>query len=278
MKLFINISFKNISRILKPYCILVILFVISGLIFKTFETFSFCKAQDSVSFLTILQSYFNITTVFCLSALILLPVYLLLRLFGNNIAQIFISILFALLISLEIGLYIYYRKAGVLMGIELIIRPFSEVMTTIRNSSNIFHDIISILGLVALFMAIPFLLKRVKILYSFLSFAVLLSMMCVFSAGILFYQKDKNQTINNYLESKSFYFFSSIKDYLIEEAEIEYFVVDEAGYRVEKNETLLKEYISLFNNTNDADFEYPMERPVSYFPDVLSPFLKKSDT
>jgi uncharacterized sulfatase len=178
---------------------------------------------------------------------------------------------------LEIGLYVYYKQVGVLMGAELIIRPFSEIWTTINNSSNIFLDIISILGVLAVLISFPLVLKKVKCFRKNCFSLVSISIIIILSAGTIFYQRDRDHNINNYLESKSYYFFSAIKNYLTEEPEIDYFVVDEYGFRIEKNEDLLKEYILLFNNSNEADFEYPMERMAYEFPDVLSPFFKKSE-
>jgi len=272
-----NINNKKIISTLTPFCLSALVFIISGIILNTVETFIFCKYQDSVPFLTIFQSYVNIITVFSLYALIILPLYLLIGLLKQKPAQIVISILFSILISLEIGLFIYTKQAGVLMGTELIIRPFHEVWMTIRNSSNITIDIVSIIAVCAFFIALPFVLKKTKLLNSSLFLLVSFIIIGVLSVCTLFYQRDRNQTINNYIESKSYYFFSSIVNYITEEPEMEYFVIDEDGDRIEKNETILKKYISLFNNKSLADLEYPMERPVSEFPDVLSPYFRKSE-
>jgi uncharacterized sulfatase len=268
---------NKIMGILKPFLITVMLFIASGLIFKTIETIVFCKYQDSVSFFTIIQSYINIITVFSLYSVIVLPLYILTGFIHKKISQILISIVFAILIALEIGLFIYSKQTGVLMGTELIIRPSSEIWTTIQNSSNIIIDIVSIIAVCACFIALPFALKKIKILNSSRSLSTGLIIIGTLSAMIVFYQKDKNQTINNYIESKSYYFFYSIVNYTVEEPEIEYFIIDEEGYRIEKDENMLKKYISLFNNKSVADLEYPMERPASEFPDILSPFFKKSE-
>ena len=265
------------TKSLKPYIIVTLLFISTGIIFNTIEAVIFCKYQNSVSFLTIFQSYVNIIAVFCLYSLIILPLYVLIGLLKQKVAQIITSILFSILISLEIGLFIYSKQAGVLMGTELIIRPFSEIWMTIRNSSNITIDIISIIAVCAFFIALPFVLKKTKLLNSSLSLLVSFIIIGVLSVCMVFYQRDRNQTINNYIESKSYYCFSSIVNYITEEPEVEYFVVDEEGYRIEKDETLLKKYISLFNNKSLADLEYPMERPATEFPDVLSPFFNKSE-
>ncbi|MCL1969360.1 MAG: hypothetical protein FWF65_07390, partial [Bacteroidetes bacterium] len=68
------------TKSLKPYIIVTLLFISIAIIFNTIETFIFCKYQNSVSFLTIFQSYVNIITVFSLYALIILPLYLLIGL------------------------------------------------------------------------------------------------------------------------------------------------------------------------------------------------------
>jgi len=261
--------------IVKSYLITVILFIFLGFLFKTIETFSFSKMQDAV-FLTILQSFFNITAIFCLYSLIILPFYLLLRLLGNNIVQIFISVLFALLISLEIGLYIYYTQAGVLMGRELVIRPISEILTTIRNSSNLLVNSILLIIIFAYFITLPFVLKRVKIFNHYLSLIIGIGIIGILSACTFFYQKGENQITNNYLESKSFFFFSSLRTPPVDEMEPEYLFFDETGNfgMIEKNKKILKEYIALYNKMAE-DMDYPMERIPSDFPDVLAPFFNK---
>ena len=237
-----------------------------GLIFNTIETISFCQTQNAVSFSTILQSYFNIITVFSLYSFIILLFYVLVGLLHRKSAQILISVLFSILTLLEIGLYIYSQQTGALMGAELIIRPISETLATIRNSSNIFINSVLIFMVVAVFMVSPFLLKKIKIFNKFRFSIVTMLLIGVFSALTVFYQKTENHIIKNYIESKSFYFFSSVKDYLIysEQENIE-------------QRYLLQEYIDLYNNNSVADADYPMERPVSEFPDVLSPYFEKSE-
>lgn len=261
---------NKIIKILKPYLILVILFVVTGYIFNTVETFLFCKYQDSTSFSTIIQSYFNITTVFCLYSLIILPFYLLVGFFKQKLAQVLVSILFSILILLEIGLYIYYKHIGVLMGTELIVRPISEILLTIRNSSDIIIDFILIILTLSLFIVLPFVLKKIKIFNHSFSLAVGILVIGTLSASAIFYQKVENKTTNNYLESKSFYFFSAVTDYLIYDEQ-------ENTEKIEKNETILKEYVELYPDRTILDLDYPMERPAAEIPDVLSPFLKKSE-
>jgi len=267
----------RIIKILKPYLISVILFVLMGYIFKTIETFLFCRMQDAASFLTILQAYFNITAIFCLYSLIILPFYLLIALLSQKTAQIVTSILFALFIALEIGLYVYYTQAGVLMGRELVIRPISETLVTIRNSSNIIINSMLIILVFAYFIALPFVLKKVKIFNHYRSSIVGIALIGILSACTFFYQKDKNQITNNYLESKSFFFFSALKSYPIAVTVPDYLIFDEEGnFKIEKNEKILKEYVALYNATAE-DLDYPMERFSSEIPDVLSPYFNKSD-
>ncbi|MCL2290570.1 MAG: LTA synthase family protein [Bacteroidetes bacterium] len=272
-----KINHSWFAKILKPYLISVVLFISIVYLFKTIETFSFFKTQDA-TFLTILQSYFNITAVFCLYSLIILPFYLLIAFLNQKTAQILTSILFALLISLEIGLYVYYTKAGVLMGRELVIRPASETWNTIRGSSNVIVSTTLIIIVFVYFIALPFVLKKVKIFNNFRSSIIGIGVVGILSACTFFYQRDKIQITNNYLESKSFYFFSAIKNHSVDEMELAYFLFDEEGNfeKIEKNEKLLREYTALYNKTAE-DLDYPMERSASEFPDVLSPYFKKSE-
>ncbi|MCL2312044.1 MAG: hypothetical protein FWC41_06090, partial [Firmicutes bacterium] len=267
VKIILRIINKMVN-ILKPFLIVALLFIISGIIFNTVETFIFYKYQDFIPFSTIIQSYFNIIAVFCLYSLILLPFYLFITLLNQKTAQILISILFALLISLEIGLYVYYTQAGVLMGRELVIRPLSETLVTIRNSSNIIINSILIVIVLACFIALPFVLKKVKIFNHYRSSIVTVIIIGILSACTLFYQRDGNQIVNNYLESKSFFFFSALKNHSIDETGSDYFLFDEEGNfeKIEKNEEILRKYVALYNKTAE-DLDYPMECFSSEIPD-----------
>jgi len=257
---------NNTAKLLKPYLIVVILFLFTGYLFNAVETFSFCKTQEATSFLTILQSFFNITTVFCLYALIILPFYLLVGLLKQKLAQIVTAVLFSILMLLEIGLYIYYKEAGVLMGTDLVVRPITETLTTIRNSSNIIINVILISFTIAYFIVLPLLLKKVKIFNTFRSSVAGVIIIGILSAFIMFYQKDDNKLTDNYLESKSFYFFSSLRTHLADE-------VDET----KKDETLFEQYAQLYPHRTIPDWDYPLERLSSEIADVLSPYFRKSE-
>jgi hypothetical protein len=181
---------------------LAILFVLAGVLFKTVETCLFFKYQDALSFLIIIQSYFNIIVAFCLYALIILPFYFLIALLEQKSAQIFASFLFSLLTLLEIGLFIYYKQTGVLMGTEIVIRPISETLMTIRNSSDIITNSILIILVVASFTSLPFFLKKIKILNKPFSLIASILIIGIISTCTLFYQNKKKKKTNNYLEIK----------------------------------------------------------------------------
>jgi len=275
-----KITQKEIVKILKPYIGSVILFVFTGFIFKTFETFLFIKYQDSASFWVILQSYFNITVSFCLYAIIILPLYLLMALVKQKPAQIIVSVIFALLASFELGLFIYYKMAGVLMGVEIVVRPISETLTTIRNSSNIFINASLLIILIAFFVTLPFFLKKVKIFHKPISVLISIFILCILSLCTIFYQSNRNKTINNFIESKSFYFYSALWNHLIYThgfTEHSKFLNEQNENLIEKTEELLREYVKLFPQRTMPDLNYPMERPSSEFPDVLAPYFIKSD-
>ena len=262
--------------ILKPYFFSVILLLLAGLLFKTLETCLFYKYQDVSSFIIVLKSFFNITTVFCFYALLILPLYLIIALFNKKIAQIFISVFFALLLSFEIALFVYSMQTGVLMGMDILMRPLSEILITIRNSSNIFIDIVLFIIVMAYFVVLPFLLKKIKIFNNLLSQTIAIAFIGLLSFFTVFYQKNENHTLNIYVESKTYHFFSVVKEHINAEPEVDFSMIDKKNV-IEKNEQLLKEYIDLYNNKSVAAIDYPMERPAAEFPDVLSPFFNHSE-
>ncbi|MDR0205790.1 MAG: sulfatase-like hydrolase/transferase [Bacteroidales bacterium] len=271
-----NFSFYEILQTLRNYLIAVLIFIVASYLIKGIETFQVCRYQDSISLLAILQSFFNITSVFCLYSIIILPIYLLISRWKQKVAQILVALLFALLISLEIGLLIFYNLAGVMMGAELIARPFAEIFTTIRNSSNLILDICSIVVVIIIFIATPFFAKKLPVFHRFVSQIAGIITIVFFSVCTLYYQQSDDKIMNTYLESKSFYFFSAVKDYYTYKSETG-FVFDNIGNveKIEMNEKMLKDYLSFFPNRTILDLYYPLERPSSEIPDVLSPFFHK---
>ena len=267
--------FSNNKTILffRPFIICVIVFIFSGLIFNSYETYLFCKYQDTNSLLIIFQSYFNIIATFCLYAIIVLPIYVLLGLLNRNLAQLFTSLLFTLFISLEIGLFVYYRQTGVLMGAELVVRPFSEILHTIKNSSNIIANSLLFIFVLGGVITLPYLLSKIP-KFNKIQFVIIgMITVIVFSLLTFFYQSDENKTQSNYIETKSFYFFSAVishyKDAIFDEKE--------NLYKLEQNDSLLSQYAKIYPNRTISDLSYPMEHSALEIPDVLSPYFNKSE-
>lgn len=275
-----TIKNNNIIKFFKPYIVSVILFIFGGFLFNTIESILFWQYQDSISFITILQSYFNITVTICLYSLIVLPIYLLVYFLHEKTAQILLSVLFSILLLLEIGLFMYYKQTDVLMGTELIIRPFLEILLTIRNSSNMALNVLLGLIIFAYFIILPFLSKKIKIFNNLSSIVAGIITIVVFSVCTVFYQKNEDKTINNYLESKSFYFFSSLINYITDKSETNhpiFYEEKENIAQIEKNEAILKEYFGLYPTRTISDSAYPMERPSSEIPDVLSSYFNTAE-
>jgi len=275
-----KIANYSFFQILKPFVITVLLFITAVWFFNTIETFLFYKYQDSISFLAITKSFFNLTAVFCLYSFIIFPFYLLIGLWKQKAAQIFAAFLFAIFTLLEIGLFKYYKQTDVLMGAELVARPVAEILTTIRNSSNILINISLIVAVIAFFIVIPLFLKKVKIFNNLLSQIITVITIGILAACTVFYQQSENKALNRYLESKSFYFFSAVKDYFMHKPDdSSFFIFDDKGKteKIEKNEMLLKEYAEMFPFRTILDLNYPMERSSSEIPDVLSPYFNKSE-
>jgi len=261
-----KINTNAIIRVFKSYFVPVLLFIFVGCLFKTIETSLFYKYQDSISFFAITRSFFNIISVFCLYSIIIFPVYFLIGIFNKKIAHIFGSLLFSILILLEAGLFMYYKQTGVLMGAESIVRSVSEILATIRNSSNMAVNFILIISALMYFLLLPFFLKKIKIFSNIRFIKVGFMVVVALSVCITFYQKDKERTVNCFLQSKSFYFFSEIRDYRHYNDE-----------KIEKNQELLERYAEIYSHRTIPDLNYPMERPSSEIPDVLSPYFNKAE-
>lgn len=255
---------KKPFAILQPFYTNVFTLIVSALLLNSVETYFYCRYSETISTGIILQSFCTITGIFCLYALAVLPLYFSIALWRKTPARIVLGVVFSIVFIFECALLIYNRQTGALMsGNELLQRPFSEIWITVQNSSNGVFNIFLISLVGAVFAFVPAfvqkkLFKNVVSIYSFL-FILLLC-----SVGRLFYKYS-----DTYTESKSWYFFTSLFDGNAEAVDFE------KGEGIEKNETLLQEYIRLYNPSGSAD--YPMERPATEYPDVLGAYFNKSE-
>ena len=63
--------------------------------------------------------------------------YLLIRLLSEKVATAVVAVLFALLLLAEVGLTMYVRHNGFLLGCELVARPLGETLTAIRGAVGV---------------------------------------------------------------------------------------------------------------------------------------------
>ena len=120
-------------------CFIVVLFCV-----KCFELFT----SDSVSIMHVMEMIFsNLVASLALSFLVLI-IFNLISLFSNKAAIYVSSVLFAIIVISEIGLIFYHNSTGLMMGRELVERPFWEIFVTIKSVLNFWMIAAAILFIV----------------------------------------------------------------------------------------------------------------------------------
>ena len=80
--------------------------------------------------------------------------YLLIRLLSEKVATAVVAVLFALLLLAEVGLTMYVRHNGFLLGCELVARPLGETLTAIRGAVGVLLPLAMTLLLMGGFVAL----------------------------------------------------------------------------------------------------------------------------
>ncbi len=111
-----------------------------------------------------LKSEIHCLVTSCFIASVVFIVYILFRFVSVKFANWIVSIIYGTIILSEIGLSVYTHDSGSLMGKELFIRPFSEVLQTISASMNIYFLMIITLAFLCVFSFLTYFLNKVVIL------------------------------------------------------------------------------------------------------------------
>lgn len=268
---------KKLITFLKPYLIAALIFLIGYFFIKCTETVILLVSKDLMSFGVFARSLAYAMIAACFYSLLLFILYAVLQFIGKKFAVVICAIIFSVLLILEIGLTVYAFRAGALLGSELILRPLSETVQTIRASMNILIPIGGIILITASFILLA--LKLGKKTYS-KTFILSFSLFILIGSSLMFILKKlPNAALKpverNYVVDKSWYCISSSislkdnADYLrSQRADALMFPVDE---------NMLKSFIADYPNREIIDLEYPLERKSGNIPDVLSPYFKASD-
>ena len=248
---------KNIMQKIKPFSLITLCFIAIMMISKMFD----CNAID-----TLLKTEFHSFVTSCFMASVVFVVYLLFRLISVKCADWIVSILYGMIVLSEIGLSIYTHESGSLMGKELFLRPFSEVLQTVSASMNIYILIIVALVFLGGFSFLTYFLnKKIKANPSLL---VLLLMLISIPLSLF---------VDNILDGTD-----AIGKRNKEMSKLWFMIKSSIGVNGENkttdiifDEALIDEFLAE-NDYIVPDKRYPLER-LDNVPDVLGKYFRDSD-
>ena len=232
-------------------CFIVVLFCV-----KCFELFT----SDSVSIMHTMEMIFsNLVASLALSFLVLI-IFNLISLFSKKAAIYVSSILFAIIVISEIGLIFYHNSTGLMMGRELIERPFWETFVTIKSVLNFWMIAAAILFIVGFVFINIVVVQSSK--FKAQNPTVIFLFLMIVSVPLFFALKP------NYSEkpvNKIWYCFHSC--FLEEDDDMDFRM---ASKKIEK-------YKRLFPEREFVDNEYPLER-IDNVGNVLGRYFRNSES
>lgn len=193
-------------------------------------------------------------------------IYLIIALCSKKIAVYISSTLFSLMIMTEIGLIIYYKSTGLLMGNELINRPLWEIIHTIEGVTNIWILLLSLLLLTAL-ISLFIYISRKKISL-FVSRTIICLM--IIAVPLMFLLKPNHD--KNIVNKNWYCLYSCLTDNLHDNEKDRYGLST-----ITFDEQIIDEYKKTYPQRKIADVRYPLERRDN-IDNVLGPYFKKVDT
>ena len=267
-----KISISNIMNIinkiiefLKQYLIAIAIFLALSVLLKIAETFYFVKWGEIITFSAFFKSFLPLIIANCFYAVLLLPGYVLFNFLNKTLARIFISIIFSWLMLLEAGLTVYLFKTGALMGAELLIRPISEVIATIKTVISLWIPTAGLALAPTIFYVMLLLLNKkilnAKVLSIFSISILIIALFVPCLSGL--YTGVKNPILRNYVQNKSFYCLRSVKAHFPERK------YDDIFY----DEAKIKEFIQENPARKIINEHYPLEREYEKN-NVLAPYFK----
>lgn len=266
---------KRVLDYLKPYLTILLCYIVVITALKIYETINLLIYERFAFFDVVLSGlayYFIANSIF---VVIIFVIYALIRVFSAKVSYIITSFIYGLLVLAEISLSVFTTKSGALMGCEIILRPFSEMMHTVLSVINPYLIILIFVVVIGVFIFISYKAGKVKI-----PNGILLSVLIINLLSLIFIKNIKHLTnrtlkpvIENYIVCKSYYCINSCIDFILsknnntennksvedlyDEVEIDSFLICNPDYKIN-------------------DKRYPLERKNEGF-DVLASYFKKSD-
>ena len=248
---------KEIIKNIKPFVILTLCYIISTFALRIVEIFCIGEISEISSFSGLISG--NLAGS-CIVSLFLSAIFLIISIFSKRGATFTAALLFSIMFIAEAGLVIYHKSTGLLMGNELVNRPFWETWFTIKSFLNIWI----ILGIIATICVYVFVsLKLSKKQQNDITTYISLLLICV--SAILFFITKADQ--DKYIVNKISY---CIKACVKNETD------SQSLSKLEYNKDKMEIFKQLYPNRNIIDENYPIERKDD-IENVLGPYFKTSD-
>ena len=224
------------------------------------------KIFDYLTLVSFLRATVHCLITSSFVVLIVFLIHLLLSRISSKAANWTSSIIFGIIVFGEIGLTIYTRESGQLMGKELFIRPISELMQTILATMSIYSVIIITLAVIGGFALLANLARKrwhQRWIMIFVSVLAVISIPYIFFIDNML--SDQLEARNNETSKMWYMVISSLSsDKELNSTDVTY------------NEQLIDVFLSENPDYIVPDKHYPLER-IDNIPDVLGPYFRESE-
>lgn len=263
----------SFAVILISYVLAVVLIRVSDFILVSNTSSCLSLFYFSVSLLH------NVISCCALSSVLLL-VYLTCIALGQRISSTIVSIMLALFILAEICLDVFSYKGGVLLGVEILLRPFNEmygtVMATYGNRIWCLLFLFLLIVVIVAFFAKRLMEKRLHWIVICAAYVSMIGSLIMLNSLPKMERLSDKPTVQNFITNKTLYLCRACSDYLFGN-DGSVFEPDNLEQCVEVDSLLLSDFVTNVLDYEISDMYYPYERNSSTVPDVLSPFFRESD-
>ncbi|MBQ8222785.1 MAG: sulfatase-like hydrolase/transferase [Bacteroidales bacterium] len=247
---------KKYLESIKSFLPIAICFIVVMFCVKCFELFT----SDSVSISHILEMIFSNLVASLVLSFFVLIVFNIISIYSKKVAIYTSSVLFAIIVISEIGLIFYHNSTGLMMGRELIERPFWETFVTIKSVLHfwmIAAAILFVIGFVLINVAVS---QSSRLNAQSLNMIMLILMLVSIPLFIIIKPNQNENAVN-----KIWYCFHScfLEKY------------DDVDFRAANKK--IEKFKKLFPERGFVDNEYPLER-VDTIANVLGKYFKNSES
>lgn len=202
----------------------------------------------------------------------ILALYAVLFFASRRCALAVTSVVVGIMALTEIGLDFFAAKSGVLLGDEILLRPFGEMVNTVKASVGNMLWLYLFVGL-AFIAFVPMFVKRISRCQMPLFVTPVVALFLLLSILIVgklprIERKSDNPSVQNYITNKSLYLLRNCALYgFNHKASVDLTV------GIATDTTLLRDFVAEFPERRIEDVTYPLERKLVDAENTLSPFF-----